>query len=127
MKNDFLLKDQNVTHNGKVYNIQYLVDYIENNNIPIQKILIKNLYIFLLEDCWNNGNGKFSPIDVLTNRFKNKEYTDEFNRAMNSNLEYPIIYSKEYESVSDGIHRLLKAYMLGHETIDAYILDKMPE
>ena len=123
----YKLKDQNVSHNGQVYNIQALVDYIERKNIPVRDIPLEDLFSQLQEDCWGDGeNINYSPIDVLTNRFKNNEYIEHYKRSIDSDLNFPIIYNKKYECISDGMHRLLKAYVLGHITIKTYILETLP-
>lgn len=56
------------------------------------------------------------PIDVKRNPNK---YKLQFERTMQTDLSYPInvIYLKNRWVVMDGLHRLLKAKILGNKTI----------
>lgn len=49
-----------------------------------------------------------------------------FNAVNNANLDYPIILDEDGE-LMDGRHRIMKAFMLGHETIKTVRFDENPE
>lgn len=128
MLNEYLLEDQNASHNGDIYNIKKIVDFINANNVKITELKVEKLKHQLYEECWGDGKDiKYSPIDALNNKTKNKDFTEHYNRAINSDLSFPIIYNRKYECITDGMHRLLKAYIQGNKTIKAYMLDQIPD
>jgi len=68
------------------------------------------------ENFWYQGEG-----DVPTCRSIGQHY-----KLMNeADLTYPVILSED-RRVMDGMHRIVKALILGHETIKAVIFEKTP-
>ena len=55
-----------------------------------------------------------------------REVTKHCQRIMNADLSYPILVQADYR-VLDGMHRIAKCLLEGRETIEAKIVDPMPE
>ena len=87
-------------------------------NVPVKEILLKELEWHFDIHFWSKKGGYYDikPKDVID---KKDIYKDEFNRTMQSNLEYPldIMFWKERWLLLDGLHRLLKAKILGLEKV----------
>ncbi len=55
-----------------------------------------------------------------------REITKHCRRIMDADLSYPIILRADHR-VLDGMHRISRCLLEGRETIDAKIIDPMPE
>lgn len=55
-----------------------------------------------------------------------REITKHCQRIMNADLSYPILLKADHR-VLDGMHRIARCLLEGRETIEAKILDPMPE
>lgn len=94
--------------------------------IPIQQIDIKDLiwcfdFPFWEKDGTDDWN--LTPRDVIE---KKPETTEHMKKIEEASLDYPIvvILHKEKWVILDGIHRLVKAYLLEKPIIDAKVLTK---
>ena len=76
----------------------------------------------------NNGFYNLAPREVINNPEK---YKEEYERTMKADLKYPIdiIENKGRWLILDGLHRLMKAYILNMKTVKVRIIprDKIPE
>lgn len=55
-----------------------------------------------------------------------REITKHCRRILDADLSYPILLREDYR-VLDGMHRIAKCLLEGRETIEAKILEPMPE
>ena len=87
--------------------IQEIKKYLDKNNIPIIKIPVKDIFHMCIH--------------------KDKKDEETLKKSEESNLDYPIIISKntegKYTMILDGHHRLLKANNNNFDKIKARILD----
>ena len=68
------------------------------------------------ENFWYQGEDDVPSARSIAQHYKLIEAAD---------LNYPIILSAE-RRVMDGMHRIIKALILGHKTIDAVIFERTP-
>jgi hypothetical protein len=87
-------------------------------NLPVKEMSISKLsWHFDIPFWWHDGGYyNLKPSDVINNPEK---YKQEYERTMSSDLSYPldIMYWKKRWLLLDGLHRLVKAYILGENTI----------
>lgn len=88
-------------------------------NIPIKDIAISKLAWQFDIPFWRYGKVKYAitPNQVMSDP---KKYRYQYNRIMASNLKYPIDVMKNKKGkweILDGLHRLVKAKILGHKTV----------
>lgn len=69
-------------------------------------------------DDWN-----LTPREVIE---KAEGTSEHVRKVEDASLDYPIvvIQNKDKWVILDGVHRLVKAYMLGHTQINAKVLDR---
>lgn len=102
-------------------------DFIWNNrkvwelDLPVEDMEVKELEWHLDIPFWNkpdNGYYDLTPNEVLQSP---DIYKDEYNRTMNADMTYPIdiMYWKKRWLMLDGLHRLVKAKLLGYDSIKA--------
>lgn len=133
--------------NGRKYSVDRL--FRITKNIKVYKIPISDLVYHLKDKCWeykNEGVGDISPLDVLETPKKNKRYAKHYNRIINADMQYPILVyivkeetdanqnldeetedpmsGKEPTVIVDGMHRLARAFMEKHKTIDVRFITK---
>ena len=90
---------------------------------PIRTLPVTELNWQLSWKIWSNYGAPFrvSPVEV---RRDPRKYAVHYARAMAADLAYPL-YVVRWASrwtILDGIHRLLKAEILGVETVEVYVL-----
>ena len=68
------------------------------------------------ENFWYQGEN-----DIPSGR----SIAEHYKLISEADLAYPVIFSAE-RRVMDGMHRIIKALVLGHKAIDAIILDRTP-
>jgi len=87
-------------------------------NLPVEDMLISDLEWHFDIPFWDTLNGFYDlkPQDVIKDP---KQYEQEYKRTMASNLTYPldIMMWKGRWLLLDGLHRLVKACILGQKTI----------
>jgi hypothetical protein len=88
--------------------------------LPVEHILVADLIWLLDLPCWATGG---IPFQVSPNAVREEpnRYPDHFRRAMASDLDEAIRltwYNGRW-TILDGIHRLLKAAILGWESLPA--------
>ncbi len=87
-------------------------------DVPIEKISIEELEWHFKIPFWKTKNGYYNlkPIDVINSPEK---YKEEYERTMKSDLQYPIdiMKNKGRWLILDGLHRLVKAKILGTKEI----------
>ena len=99
-------------------------------NIPVQEMNIEELtWHFDIPFHWHQGGiYNLKSREVIENPDKHKE---EYTRTMNANLDYPIdiMENKGRWLILDGLHRLMKAHILGIKKVNVRIIprDKIPE
>ena len=91
--------------------------------------------VWLVKDLWSAAAGL--PVDhvalsslehresVFDHPAKAKEWASEIQRVLDANLDYPLTLSPA-GWIADGMHRLIKAHLLGHETIKVVRISQMP-
>lgn len=110
---------------GYIWDVLDLVKSSETS--PLKTFTISELEDILFSRPWKDKTGnKIRPVDVL----EHKAPADHWNRILEADLKFPIIvYLDEgFLCIADGIHRLSKAKMLGHQSIQARYINiwKMP-
>lgn len=72
---------------------------------------------------WHNERYVLKPRDVINNPEK---YKSEYERIMNADISYPIdvMANKERLVILDGLHRLVKCYLLGMDKVKVRIISK---
>ena len=91
---------QEITYDGKVYNVHAAVT--ASLKLPVKKLLIEDLYIGYPSLCYDNFRDFIAHIKLVND----------------ADLQYPILLN-ENGAIIDGKHRLAKAILLGHKTIKA--------
>jgi len=88
-------------------------------NIPVEKIDIKELVWHFEIPFWNTKDEYYNlkPNDVIN--FP-KNHKKEYDRTMKSDLSYPIdiMENKGRWLILDGLHRLVKAKILGKTEVE---------
>ena len=85
--------------------------------VPVEEIGIKELeWHFELPFWHSTGYYQLRPIDVINNP---KKYKEEYERTMKSDLNHPldIMKNKGRWLLLDGLHRLVKAKILGMKKV----------
>lgn len=87
-------------------------------DLPIEDMEVEELEWMFELPFWDlNGKSiSLKPIDVKQNPSK---YKEQFERTLQTDLAFPIniIYLNYKWVIMDGLHRLLKAKILGNKTI----------
>ena len=108
-------------HNNHLYLIDFMFLYVNKGNISSQKIDIHQLLPQLSRNVWNG----ISPMQIIekTVPTEKKDISIEHaERIKKTDIQYPIIINTNYDII-DGMHRLVKAYLLEQEYIEAYIFN----
>ena len=89
-------------------------------NIPVESMLISELSWQFDLPFWRYNRIKYAitPKQVINEQ---KKYKDQYDRIMSSDLKYPVDIMKNKKDkweMLDGLHRVVKAKILGHETIE---------
>lgn len=90
-----------------------------SSDLPVVALDVVDLLWLLELPFWTNGDQHdIAPIEVARDRDR---FPREFERTMRADLRYPInvIWLRNRWVVLDGLHRLLKAHLCAHSTIDA--------
>jgi hypothetical protein len=80
-------------------------------NLDLEHVDVKELYKQLEEDVWGDLNSPISPIEVINNPNKNKEFKSHYDDINSVNTKKPILIRESNQEVIDGYHRLSKAFM----------------
>lgn len=87
-------------------------------DLPVVPMQVQELEWLLEKPFWKDGHRQLAlrPCDVAADP---QRYPVDYERAMTADLSCPInvIYLRGRWVVMDGLHRLLKAWMCGHEMI----------
>lgn len=116
------------THNGVTYDVAKLIEL--SKDLPIQKLKVEDLRHNLEQKSWSdstkNKEVNISAIETYNRRYENEGFMGHVTRAMNADLNCPIIMSNDINAISDGMHRLLKAYILNKKYINAVVFETLP-
>ena len=85
-------------------------------NFPSRRVPLSAISDFDLV-CWFDGKQHLPTCRAVA---------DHARKIMEAEFRYPVILSAEGH-VMDGMHRIAKAWLLGHETIEAVQFDEDPE
>ncbi len=104
----------------KVYSVPMMHMYFNTigKNDPIYKIKIDKY--FAKEDHFGYDM-RFSLNDIMKNK---KMYKEDYDKIKKADLRYPILINESADSILDGRHRIAKALISGHDTIEAYKVKK---
>ena len=87
-------------------------------DVPVEYMPISELEWHFDIPFWFTKGGYYDlkPIEVIENP---KKWKEEYDRTMSSNLDYPldIMLWKGKWLLLDGLHRLVKASILGRKTV----------
>jgi hypothetical protein len=114
-----------------IYKLVHLTQEIPETTIPVEKFLNG-----LNDQCWSNNNGKIiSPQEVVDVYRKmgnaegaiaaRPEFSEHIQQIEDADCSFPVLV---FESrVVDGMHRFVKAILRGQTSIQAKIINEMPE
>jgi hypothetical protein len=87
---------------------------IKNN--PVVDVALTELDVYLDENAWFHGK----------NQPTFRVFIQHYQRVDQADLSFPIIINPKF-GLLDGLHRIAKAYVIGHSSIKAVILAELPE
>jgi hypothetical protein len=109
-------KQYHLRPSGKGFNAWDIDKLLEaTKDLPVVSVNLEEIKE-LDENFWYQGEDDLPSCRSIGNHCKLIHEAD---------LNYPIILSGE-RRVMDGMHRVVKAYILDHKTIDAVIFDLTP-
>ena len=121
-------RQQTHIRNGVVYSVNKLQDLA--SGLPIEEAKLSDLGIDFDKPLWKDESTKpptkYSPNDVIAHKDDNQFFHNHYLRAMESDLNEPILLDGEHHRVVDGYHRLLKAKLLGQELIKTRTFTQLP-
>jgi hypothetical protein len=113
-------------YDGKyIYSVDMMLAYLNIMGHPVEKFSIDIFIPQLDQKVW----GEWSPKTVIE-KMDVKKYHENSERIKKADLSYPIIITgnktivTRAHSIVDGYHRISKAYLEGHQYINAYVFDK---
>ena len=120
--------------NGLEIDVYRLVHLTKDS--PITEISTQELSRWLQEESWGDKTISLSPIQVLKTYQESgydldnmagqpPELIRHLRKIIHSDLSHPIITFRG--RILDGLHRLAKASLLEHGTIQAKVLDSIPK
>lgn len=92
------------------YSVDAMISHIKTHKFLVTQKKIKRYSWVLTNNCWGSF---YSPMDVLFNPMC---YPEDIERIWKAKLKYPIIVTKN-NVIVDGIHRYVKALLLGKKRI----------
>src|SRR5215469_1244303 len=106
------------------------MDRLHALELPVKTLPVSALAVHLTLPYWRLGDEPFqlTPRDVMNDPAR---YVEQYRRTWQADLTYPIILcdrAGKPPMILDGVHRLLKAVLLGQTTIVArvFTLDLVP-
>ncbi len=91
---------------------------------PIIIVPRDQLEFNMSEYCWDDGDERMSPIDMIERYRQYPElYTEHMHRISNADLSYPVIITSDY-CVRDGMHRLCKYYKVESEVVKCVMITR---
>ncbi|HEY4523689.1 MAG TPA: hypothetical protein VJK04_02340 [Candidatus Paceibacterota bacterium] len=112
------------------FNFDWEEEKVWRLNIPVTEMDIEKLtWHFDMPFHWHKGGlYNLKSRDIID---KPEEYKEEYERTMRADLKYPIdiMENKGKWLILDGLHRLMKAYILGTRKVNVRIIprEKIPE
>ena len=88
------------------------------SQMPVIQVSVNPLWE-MYKDNWYWFNSPEERIDY-------DKFLHHYKRCEEADLNYPILIFPE-NKIADGVHRLVKAKLLGLETISAILFDQLPE
>lgn len=80
---------------------------------------------YILSISYKPVNTLFAQIKILAMSLWGNNHEDHFVRVCVADTQYPIIMYKGF--VVDGMHRVVKAFVMGQESLRTIELKKMPD
>ncbi len=123
------------SHDNGEIDIYKLIHLMEQ--YPVTEVSIATLAPQLLDKCWRDIQGKdISPQEVIEKYTQASgdsekllmmapEFRTHIEQIHHADLSHPIIINRD--NVLDGMHRLAKAVMQNKTTIQAKMIDTIPE
>lgn len=113
----------------KVYDVTILIDL--SKSLPAFDLGLAGLAENFNAVCWyTEGVGVdkklCTPLGILANKDAHPFFKKHYERAMSSDLSFPILVDKD-NVIIDGMHRALKAYILKMQSIKAKRFNEIPE
>lgn len=104
---------------GVILEAAWNLDRLHELELPIESIPVGELVWQLMLPWWRDAEGPFAVTPEQV-RSDPQRYPKQWERTMNADLRYPIhLVRRRRWVVLDGVHRLLKAQILGLERIPA--------
>jgi hypothetical protein len=113
-----------------VFDFLWDMDRLHALELPVRTLPVSALAVHLTLPYWRLGDQPFqlTPQDVMNDPAR---YAEQYRRTWQADLTYPIVLcdrAGKPPMILDGVHRLLKAVLLGQRTIVArmFTLDLVP-
>ena len=88
------------------------------SDMPIVKVSVNSL--------WERYKDNWYWFDSYEERINYDKFLHHYKRCEEADLNYPILIFPD-NKIADGVHRLVKAKLLGMDTIPAILFNKLPE
>ena len=79
-----------------------------------------------VDPLWEMYKDNWYWFDSSEERIDYDKFLHHYKRCEEANLNYPILIFPD-NKIADGVHRLVKAKLLGLDTIPAVLFDHLPE
>lgn len=81
---------------------------------PIRKVALDQFKFIMYQNYWFDPDKEPSV----------EEFIEHYQRVTDADLSYPIIVLRDQPDILDGVHRLVKAFINGHDTIKVIYVSK---
>ena len=88
------------------------------SDMPIVKVSVNSL--------WERYKDNWYWFDSYEEKINYDKFLHHYKRCEEADLNYPILIFPD-NKIADGVHRLVKAKLLGMDTIPAILFNKLPE
>lgn len=88
------------------------------SNMPVVRVSVNYL--------WEMYKDNWYWFDSNEERINYDKFLHHYKRCQEADLNYPILIFPD-NKIADGVHRLVKAKLLGLDTIPAVLFDHLPE
>ena len=95
--------------NNLSYDVTLLIKVTKDHEVKEEDA--ESFKDMLSNDTWGLGYDKLTPLMVLEDPERDKEYKKHFKRIKKANLNKPILVREEGGEVIDGYHRLCRAFL----------------
>lgn len=88
------------------------------SNMPVVELSVNKL--------WEQYKDRWYWFDSFEERIDYQKFLHHYKRCEEADLSFPILIFPQ-NKIADGVHRLVKAKLLGLKTISAILFEELPE